>query len=289
MTKTMGRVLDAFWRAAAYCLHPRVIALSLMPLLLTAGLAFGLGYFFWGAANDTVRATLESWKLIDSLLGWLNFIGANDFRAALAPLIVLALALPVLVVFSLFVVALMMTPALVRLVAARRFATLERKQGGSAWWKGLAWSLWHCALALVMLVASMPFWLIPPLVVVLPPLIWGWLGYRIFAYDVLAEHASVEERQQLMKEHRLALLGLGVVTGYLGAAPAAIWALGVMAVALAPLLIVVSVWLYILVFAFATLWFAHYSLHALAEMRRRAAPAPIVEEAVVQLVPELPQ
>ena len=287
MTKTMGRVLDAFWRAAAYCLHPKVIALSLLPLLLTAGLAWAMGYFFWESAIDAVRATLDSWKLIDTLLGWLNFIGANSFRSALTPIIVLALALPVLVVFSLFVVALLMTPALVRLVTARRFATLEKKRGGSAWYKGLAWSLWHCLLACGLLVSSMPFWLIPPLVLILPPLIWGWLAYRVFAYDVLAEHASVEERQQLMKEHRIPLLGLGVIIGYLGAAPAAIWALGVMAVALAPILILVSVWLYILVFAFATLWFAHYSLNALAEMRRRESAIPPAVE-IVQEVQVLP-
>jgi len=45
--QSFSRVADAFWRAAAYCLHPRVIALSLLPLLLAGALALGLGYFFW--------------------------------------------------------------------------------------------------------------------------------------------------------------------------------------------------------------------------------------------------
>ena len=30
----MKNVLDAFWRAALYCLHPRVIALSILPLVI---------------------------------------------------------------------------------------------------------------------------------------------------------------------------------------------------------------------------------------------------------------
>jgi len=273
MIKPMGRVLDAFWRAAAYCLHPRVIVLSLLPLLGTGLLAWVLSYFFWESAIDAVRATLDSWKLIDSMLGWLNFMGANGLRAFLTPLIVVALATPVLAVFCLFVVALFMTPALVRLVSARRFAALEKKRGGSAWWRALPWSLGHCIVAAVLLFVSLPFWLIPPVALVVPPLIWGWLGYRVFAYDVLAEHASVEERKELMHEHRGPLLLLGVITGYVGAAPAAIWAIGAMAFALAPFLMVISVWLYILVFAFSTLWFAHYSLSALAEMRSRAAAA----------------
>jgi hypothetical protein len=266
MISSMSRIADAFWRAVAYCVHPRVIALSLLPLLLSAGLVFGLSYFFWEAAVDTVRATLDSWRLIDTLLGWLDYVGAAGFRSVMAPLLVLALALPVIVVLSLLLVALLMTPSLVSMVAERRFGELQKKQGGT-WWRSLGWSLWYGLLALLALLVSMPFWLIPPLVLILPPLIWGWLGYKVFTFDALAEHASVAERRQLMRAHKLPLMTLGLVTGYLGAAPAAIWALGVMAVAMAPFLVLISIWLYTLVFAFSTLWFTHYSLTALQDMR----------------------
>jgi len=51
----MSLILDSFWRAVAYCLHPRVIALSMLPLALMIAAAFGLGYFFWDAALDAVR------------------------------------------------------------------------------------------------------------------------------------------------------------------------------------------------------------------------------------------
>lgn len=272
----MSRVGDAFWRAAAYCLHPRVMLLSLLPLVLMAGLAFGLSYYFWEAAVDGVRAGLSHWRLVESFLTWLEAMGAGGLRSVLAPLLVLVLALPVIVVLSLFLVALLMTPSLVKLVARRRFSALERKQGGT-WWRSLGWALWHVVLALVALLVSMPFWLIPPLVLIVPPLIWGWLGYRVFSFDALAEHASVDERRQLMREHRLPLMMLGLVTGYLGAAPAAIWAFGVMALALAPFLIIASIWLYTLVFAFSTLWFTHYALAALQALRAvRPEPAPIL-------------
>ncbi|WP_243392676.1 EI24 domain-containing protein [Kinneretia aquatilis] len=272
--QSMSRVADAFWRAAAYCLHPRVIALSLLPLLIAAGLAFGLGYFFWEQAVDGMRAQLESWRLIESLLGWLDHVGLGGFRSALAPLLVLALALPVLVVLSLLLVALLLTPTAVNLVAQRRFPLLERKRGAS-FVHSLLWSLAHGVAALLAFVISLPFLLIPPLVLIVPPLIWGWLGYRVFAYDALSEHASVAERRQLLRLHRLPLLGLGLLTGYLGAAPAAIWAFGVMAVALAPFLILASIWLYTLVFAFSSLWFTHYCLAALQELRlSRSAAAP---------------
>lgn len=284
MIKPMSQVADAFWRAAAYCLHPRVIGLSLLPLLVAAVLAFGLGYFFWEAAVAGVRATLESWSLVESLLKWLDSLGAAGFRSVLAPLLVLALAVPALVVLSLLLVALLMTPSMVDLVAQRRFAGLERKRGAS-FLSSVGWSLGHTLLCLLALVLTLPFWLLPPLALVLPPVIWGWLGYKVFTFDVLAEHASAPERRQLLAEHRLPLLMLGLATGYLGAAPAAIWAFGAITIALAPVLILVSVWLYTLVFAFSSLWFAHYALAALQELRRRDSAAP---QASLPLPPDLP-
>jgi len=61
-------VFDAFWRAAAYCVHPRVILWSLLPLAVAAALVFGLGWFYWESAVAAVRGTLEDWALIAPLL-----------------------------------------------------------------------------------------------------------------------------------------------------------------------------------------------------------------------------
>jgi hypothetical protein len=262
----MKPLLDSFWRAGAYCLHPKVIGLSLLPLLIGVALALGLGYFYWESAVAGVRATLESWSLVDAGLKWVESLAGASFRAVLAPLIVVGLAAPVIVLVSVLLVAWLMTPAIVDLVAARRFPALRRKQGGSTL-SSLLWSLVYTVMALVMLVVSVPLWFIPPLVLVVPPLIWGWLNYKVMSFDVLSVHASADERRRLMQAHRLPLLGIGVVSGYLGAAPSLLWAFSAMTLVLAPVLIVVSVWLYTLVFGFSALWFAHYALAALAAMR----------------------
>ena len=267
----MNRLLDAFWRAAAYCLHPRVIVLSLAPLLLAGGMTLAIGYFFWEPAVAGMRATLEGWALIDALLTWLEGLGGSGLRALIAPLVIVALALPVIVVLSLLLVALFMAPALVALVAKRRFADLEARRG-AALWQSVLWSLGCTLLALLALLLSIPLWFVPPLVLIVPPLIWGWLTYRVMAFDVLAEHASVDERRTILREHRWPLLAIGVIAGYLGAAPTLLWALGAAALIFAPLLVLVSVWLYTLVFAFAALWFAHYALAALQQLRRTNRP-----------------
>jgi hypothetical protein len=268
----MKSLLDSFWRAAAYCLHPKVIGLSLLPLLIGVALALGLGWLFWADAVAAVRATLENWLLVDAALKWVEALAGASFRSVLSPLIVVALAAPVVVLVSVLLVAWLMTPAIVSLVATRRFPQLEEKRGGS-WWASASWALLCTLGAALALLISVPLWFIPPLVLVVPPLIWGWLNYRVMSFDVLARHASAQERRTLMRQHRFQLLGIGVISGYLGAAPSLLWAMGAMTLIFAPLLIAASVWLYTLVFGFSSLWFTHYALAALDNLRAQGNPA----------------
>ena len=268
----MKLLFDSFWRAAAYCLHPRVIGLSLLPLLLMSVLALGMGYFFWESAVDGLRHWIDSWALLGSLFDWLAGIGFGNLKSVLAPMMVVFLATPVIVIMSLLTVAVLMTPSMLKLVAERRFPLMAQLRGGSffaALWGGL----WATVVALLVLVFSIPLWFIPPLVLVLPPLIWGWLNYRVMSYDVLADHASAAERQALVRAHRPQLFAMGVISGYLGAAPSLVWASGVLFVALAPVLVPLAIWIYTLVFAFSSLWFAHYALAALEAQRAASAAA----------------
>ena len=285
----MSLLFDSFWRAVAYCMHPRVIALSFLPLVLMVALSFGLGYFFWDGAVAAVADWLQARELVQTVLGWLEQVGLSSLRTVFAPLLVLVLATPVIVLLCLLLVAMFMTPAMVDLVGQRRFANLERKRGGSLV-VSVLWSLGSTLLALLALLVSMPLWLIPPLVLILPPLIWGWLTYRVFAFDALALHASAPERKQILRQNRSRLLLMGVLSGYLGAAPSLLWASGALFIALAPLLVPIAIWIYTLVFAFASLWFAHYSLAALqslraAEAAAAPAPGPVVAEVVDDVLP----
>jgi hypothetical protein len=263
----MKPIFDAFWRAAAYCLHPRVIALSLLPLLIMVGVAWVLSYFFWDQSIAAVNERLLSGDWLRRTLDWLQGMGFGGLKAVIAPLILVMLVTPVVVVSSLLMVAFLMTPAMVSLVAERRFAQLERKVGAGVL-ASVAWSLGTTSVALLVLLASIPLWVIPPLILVVPPLVWGWLTYRVLAFDALALHASTAERREIFKTQRMQLFGMGVVCGYLGAAPTLIWAGGVLTVFLAPVFLAFAIWLYTLVFAFSSLWFAHFCLNALDEMRK---------------------
>lgn len=267
----MKDVLEAWWRALLLCLHPKVLAWSLLPLAVAGAGVAGLGWAFWEPAVAAVRAWLEQWALVTALLQWLDAIGAPGLRTVLAPLIVVVITVPLIVVAALLLVAWLMTPALAAFVARRRFPELERRGGAAAWWQGLAWSLGCTAVALLALMATLPLWLVPPLALLLPPLIWGWLAARVFAFDTLAAHATVGERRLVMHTARWPLLAIGVATGLLGSAPSLLWAVGALSFVFAPLLAVVAVWVYTLMFAFAALWFAHFTLARLARLRELAA------------------
>lgn len=263
----MKDLFDAGWRAAVGCLHPRVILWSLLPLALSGASVALLGWFYWEPAVGAVRHFLEQWSLVAAMLQWLESIGGGAFRALIAPIVVVALAVPAIVVLNLLLVAWLMTPAMVDLVARNRFPRLERRGSASAWWQGLAWSLGCTFVAFVVLLLSLPLWLVPPLALLIPPLVWGWLTARVLAFDALSAHATAAERRLILQAQRWPLLGMGVVCGLLGAAPSLVWALGAVALVLAPVVIVLSVWLYTLVFAFASLWFAHYTLPRLDRLR----------------------
>lgn len=272
----MGLFLDAFWRALAYCLQPRIIVLSLLPLLLVAALSIAMFWLFWDAALIGLRAWLSDWALLDSLFRWLESVSLGHLRTVLEPLLLIMLVLPLVIVLSLLAVAWIVTPPVVRLVAARRFPALAEQRGGS-FWGSVGQGLGSALLALLALLLTLPLWLIPPLVIVLPPLIWGWLTSRVMVYDSLALHASAAEREALMRRHRYPMLAIGVVAGYMGAAPGLIWAVGAMAVVLAPLLVPLAIWIYTFVFIFASLWFAHYNLAALALLRAQPVDVPARE------------
>lgn len=269
----MRDMIDATWRALAYCWHPLALLWSLLPLGLAAGSVYGLGWYGWEPAVAGARDLLERSELLAALFEWLEAVGAPDLRPMLAPMLVVVLVVPAVVLGTLLLVAWLLAPALARLVVRRRFPGLQRSPGAAGSWGALGWSLLCTLTALLALGLSVPLWLVPPLIFVLPPLVWGWLCYRVLSFDALARHADAAERRFILHHHRWPLRVAGLMCGLLCALPTLLWALGASMLVLAPLLMPVLVWLYTVVFAFATLWFAHFNLAALHRLRQGAAPA----------------
>jgi hypothetical protein len=267
----MRLFFDSLWRALAYCCMPRIMALALLPQLMLLLLALSWGYFYWQPTQDWVSELLVSWQVMQSMMDWMQSHGAGDLQGVLVPLVVIFSITPLLVVMSLLAVSLMMGPALVSLVVQRRFAHLAMRYGGSVV-NSIIWTLVSTFAAMLAMVISLPLWVVPPLMFIVPPMIWGWLSYRVMVFDALVSHASRDERIAIGEKHRLPLLLIGVITGFLGAMPSMVWASGALFAAAFVVLVPVAIWVYSLVFTFTSLWFTHYSLGALEAMRAEANP-----------------
>lgn len=268
---SMKLLLDAFWRALAGCLHPRVILWSLLPLLLMLAGALALAWWGWSPAVQAADAYTLGSPLRTAFEGAMRWLGLPDYHAMVPQLLVVMAATPLLVILSLLVVATVMTPALSRLVRRQRFPAMASHHGASLW-AGMAWSAGHTLAALVLLGISMPLWLVPPAGLLIPPLIWGWLTCRIMGFDALAEHATADERRSILRARRAELLVMGIVCGLLGAAPGIVWASAAVFMAAFVVLVPVAVWIYAAVLAFTSLWFSHFCLAALHVLRQPAAP-----------------
>jgi len=252
----------------AYGLRPGVVLRALMPLLIGVALMTALGYWFWQGAVDQVRWWLSIFPYTGHLQVWLDSVGSGQLKDVLAPLLVAIAVTPFMLVVALLAVAQLLTPGLVRLVAGRRFAVLQALPVRASVMTVL-WSIGSCLLALLALLTTVPLWAVPPLWLVLPPLILGWLSLRVLSFAALVHHASREERVLILRQHRLRLLLIGLVSGYLALVPCLIWvwAGGPRFASAFIILAPVAMGMYVLLFAFSSLWFTHYCLAALRQLR----------------------
>ena len=77
--------------------------------------------------------------------------------------------------------------------------------------------------------------------------------------------------RRIVREKRLPLLVIGVATGLLGSLPTLLWVSSVIMIVLFPVIALLAIWLYVVIFVFSALWFAHYCLRALSRLRAEDA------------------
>lgn len=276
----MNKLFDSFWRAAVYCVHPRLIFLSLMPVMVMGILSLIMGHFYWDDALKATRSTLEGYELLSDLIHWLEGTGPNNLYSILASVLLLCLVIPVIVMFALISVELFIMPATVKLVSARRFSKVERSKVPIKPAVAVLRLVKSTTTAGAALLGSAPLCLVPPLVLILPSMIWGWLAYRVMPYDALTDHANPDELAQILKEHQGPLLTIGMISGYLGTMFSLLWVSAAIFAGVMPIFVLAAIWSYILVFVFSSLWFIHYCLGTLDQIRAKkkalaaAAPPP---------------
>ncbi|KAF1038963.1 MAG: hypothetical protein GAK35_03703 [Herbaspirillum frisingense] len=267
----MRLFLASFGRALLAQLHIRMLLLTLLPF------AFSLGIWavcLWLGLQPMID-WLQDYFVVHSVFGIagtvLNWFGMGALKTVIVPMLAMWALLPLMILTALVFVGMFTIPAVARHIGARHYPSLVKRRGGSLW--GSLWtSLWCFGVFTVLWLVTLPVSLIPPLSFIVHPLLWGWLTYRVMAYDTLADYASPDERRTVLRLHRWPLLAIGTIAGAMGAAPTLLWLGGALSVIFFPVLAAGAIWLYVLVFVFTGLWFQYYCLEAL--LRHRSGQPP---------------
>ncbi len=263
----MRGVFPSYRRALRAQFSRKMLLLSAAPLVMSVvlwGVALWLGL---QPLIDTVQAifTDNGWFAAGS--GMMSSIGLGMVKTLVVPLVALLLLLPLMICTSLLFMGLAAMPAIGRHVGATDYPDLEKKHGGSIVGSVFV-NLTAVLVFIVLWLATLPLYFIPPLAILVHALLWGALTARVMSYDALAEYATAAELRLLRQRHRRALLLIGTISGAAGALPGIAWIGGALiSVVLFPLLALLSLWLYVVIFIFTGLWFQYYCLHALTALR----------------------
>lgn len=262
----MQAVVTALGRAVVSQLHVRMLLLTVLPFLLSIVLWGAVLWLCLNAMMDWTQAFFienDGFSMASDILAWL---GLAALKAVVVPLLSMWLLLPLMIFTALVFVATIAMPFISRHVGGRHYQGLERRQGGS--FLGSLWmSVSSFAVFVVLWLLSLPLSLLLPFMFVAQALLWGWVTYRVMAYDALADYADARERKAILRAHRWPLLCIGTLSGLLGAAPTVLWLGGAVFLFFLPVFAAGAIWLYVLVFVFTGLWFQHYCLQALASYR----------------------
>lgn len=277
-------IAQSWSKALLGLFHYKIILLSILPFILSLFL-WGAG-MWWGMQSliDAIQSYFMLHGGHAEAGKWLGVLGLMALKVVIVPLLSMWLLLPILIMSSLLFIGVMVMPSISRHVGNRYFPLLEKRKGGSIF-GSLVYSISSLLLFVFLWLMSLPLILIGPLHIIVQPLLWGWLTYRVMTYDALASYADEEEHQYITQKYRFSLLFMGIVAGLFGAAPTMFWLGGAMSVAYVaffPIFVAIAIWLYLLIFIFTGLWFQYFCLDTLRKYRgeKESSIIPISESAI---------
>ena len=236
----MNDVLQAFGNAIRSVLHPKMLALTIWPMVAALALWLGLAWFQWDNWSHFLTNLIAGPGVSD----WLHGHGLSMIVHYSVWLLLWLLLAPMILITAVLIAAVIAMPLMVNFVAARDYAALEKKHGGT-----VLGSVFNALIAVIVFaglwIATLPLWFTGVLAPVLPVVLSAYLNQRLFRYDALSEHASADEYRAITESSWGRMYVLGALLALLYYVP------------LVNLLVPVL----------SGLAFAHFGLARLAELR----------------------
>jgi CysZ protein len=201
-------IIDSLAQAFKSLFSFRMLWLMVWPVLVSLIFWAVLAIVFWTPITGLIAQLLSYLKLET----WLAGIQPAWVAAAIHALLVLLAFVPVVMFSALLLTSIFAVPVMIGQVSRTHYPALEQRHGGS-----IAGSLANAFVATIVYiglwVVTLPLWLLGPIAAILPFIASGYLNQRLFRYDALSEHADRAELNEVIKENKEALWGLGIVLG----------------------------------------------------------------------------
>jgi len=196
-------------------LHPRMLWLMVWPMLISLAIWGTAAIALWVRTAVWLGGVLQQWLAAAPFVARFDL---GDATLVAAHVVLFLLFVPLVYLTALFILGVFGMQAMVDQVARRSYPQLERRRGG-----GVAGSVWNGCVALAGMLllglASLPLWLVPPLWPLITVAILGWVNQRLLRYDALAEHADAAEMQRVFRGRRAPMYTLGVLLALVAYVP----------------------------------------------------------------------
>ncbi|HWT54399.1 MAG TPA: EI24 domain-containing protein [Rhodocyclaceae bacterium] len=204
----MSEVLRACFLASRDLLRPGMLLQALWPPLASLFVWALVARAIWVPARERLQASFPDWSWLTQ--GWLADWVANIFLLmGFAPLVYFT-TLMLLAAFAL--------PRMMAIVADSDYPDIVR-QGRGALWGSIVNTLVAGSLFVIGWLLTLPFILIPGVLLVMPFFWLAWINQRTFRFDALAEHATPPERSRIVREARTPLYMAGGISALLAHVP----------------------------------------------------------------------
>lgn len=238
---------QAFWRAVVSQFHPRMLFALLLPFLIMLVGAILLLVLALGPLTDWLNHQLSQSTILIAANEWMISMGLfslSGIKAWLVPFSVAIVLLPISGILGLTVAAIFVMPMVVTHVSRQHFPELAL-QGQNALIVSVWNAVWVSVVFVLGWVLTLPFWLFPPLGLLVSLLWWTFAFSRIMRIDAIVEHATRQERALLIRRHSTAFWTIGMLCAVMNLIPPA--------------------WIFLPVFS--GLVYTHFGLEALQRLR----------------------
>ena len=208
-------VAGALFYGLANLFHPRMLWLMVWPMLVALAIWGTAALFLWTKLAVWLAGILKPY--VEPALGYVR-LDFGDATLIAANVILFLLFVPLVYLTALFILGVFGMDKMVNYVAAQMPPSPERRRGG-----GIAGSVWNGLVSVgglvLLFLASLPLWLIPPLGPIAVLAILSWVNQRLLRYDALAQHAEKAEMSRIFVERRGGLYSLGLLLALAGYIP----------------------------------------------------------------------